>query len=567
MRKTLKIIALCVGLAVAVPLAAVVLLSAGAYALYATRDFKQPTFEVDLSALTLAAESDSLRICGDNSLLLDRHGLWEARISGSAAERGAVLGVMAGDLIRYQEDVFVGQIHELIPSERYVGFLHKVVMLFNRRMAYHIPEELRDEIYALSSSCSDRYDDYGTPYVRQLNYHAAHDIGHTMQEYMLVGCSSFAVRGEASADGGLVIGRNFDFYAGDDFARNKLVLFMRPDNGYAFASVAWPGMMGVVSGMNEKGLTVTINAAKGKIPLSAAMPVSLLARMILQYAGNIGEALQIAESHRMFISESLLIGSAVDGEAAIIEKSPERTELFRTAENRLVCTNHFQSAGFADDPYNVRNIAESDSPYRYRRLTELLESEEKLTVEGCARVLRDRFGKGGADIGLGNEKSINQFMAHHSVIFQPERLKMWVSTSPWQSGEFVCYDLHEVFGSEGAAAASFVREEETVAADSLFLARDYDRLMAFREQSAVIRNAVAARERVTDDYIDNFASLNPEYFGTWDLCGDRALSAGDRIRAVQFWRKALSKEIPRLPERAEIEKKIEKYDTKQRTAL
>ncbi|MCH5329407.1 MAG: choloylglycine hydrolase [Alistipes sp.] len=567
MRKTLKIIALCVGLAVAVPLAAVVLLSAGAYALYATRDFKQPTFEVDLSALTLAAESDSLRICGDNSLLLDRHGLWEARISGSAAERGAVLGVMAGDLIRYQEDVFVGQIHELIPSERYVGFLHKVVMLFNRRMAYHIPEELRDEIYALSSSCSDRYDDYGTPYVRQLNYHAAHDIGHTMQEYMLVGCSSFAVRGEASADGGLVIGRNFDFYAGDDFARNKLVLFMRPDNGYAFASVAWPGMMGVVSGMNEKGLTVTINAAKGKIPLSAAMPVSLLARMILQYAGNIGEALQIAESHRMFISESLLIGSAVDGEAAIIEKSPERTELFRTAENRLVCTNHFQSAGFADDPYNVRNIAESDSPYRYRRLTELLESEEKLTVEGCARVLRDRFGKGGADIGLGNEKSINQFMAHHSVIFQPERLKMWVSTSPWQSGEFVCYDLHEVFGSEGAAAASFVREEETVAADSLFLARDYDRLMAFREQSAVIRNAVAARERVTDDYIDNFASLNPEYFGTWDLCGDRALSAGDRIRAVQFWRKALSKEIPRLPERAEIEKKIKKYDTKQRTAL
>lgn len=563
----MKIIALCVGLAVAVPLAAVVLLSAGAYALYATRDFKQPTFEVDLSALTLAAESDSLRICGDNSLLLDRHGLWEARISGSAAERGAVLGVMAGDLIRYQEDVFVGQIHELIPSERYVGFLHKVVMLFNRRMAYHIPEELRDEIYALSSSCSDRYDDYGTPYVRQLNYHAAHDIGHTMQEYMLVGCSSFAVRGEASADGGLVIGRNFDFYAGDDFARNKLVLFMRPDNGYAFASVAWPGMMGVVSGMNEKGLTVTINAAKGKIPLSAAMPVSLLARMILQYAGNIGEALQIAESHRMFISESLLIGSAVDGEAAIIEKSPERTELFRTAENRLVCTNHFQSAGFADDPYNVRNIAESDSPYRYRRLTELLESEEKLTVEGCARVLRDRFGKGGADIGLGNEKSINQFMAHHSVIFQPERLKMWVSTSPWQSGEFVCYDLHEVFGSEGAAAASFVREEETVAADSLFLARDYDRLMAFREQSAVIRNAVAARERVTDDYIDNFASLNPEYFGTWDLCGDRALSAGDRIRAVQFWRKALSKEIPRLPERAEIEKKIKKYDTKQRTAL
>ena len=79
----------------------------------------------------------------------------------------------------------------------------------------------------------------------ELNYDAAHDIGHAMQEYMLVGCSSFAVWNQESADSSLVVGRNFDFYVGESFAENKIVLFMNPENGYKYASITWPGMMGV----------------------------------------------------------------------------------------------------------------------------------------------------------------------------------------------------------------------------------------------------------------------------------------------------------------------------------
>ena len=70
-----------------------------------------------------------------------------------------------------------------------------------------MPEEYRDEIYGISLSCTHEYDFIGTPYERQLNYHSAHDLGHAMQDYMLVGCSSFACWGENSADSSLIIGR------------------------------------------------------------------------------------------------------------------------------------------------------------------------------------------------------------------------------------------------------------------------------------------------------------------------------------------------------------------------
>lgn len=300
----------------------------------------------------------------------------------------------------------------------------------------------------MSQSCSHEFDAIGTPYQRQLNYHAAHDIGHAMQEYMLVGCSSFAVWGDRSADSLLLVGRNFDFYVGDDFARNKLITFCRPEHGYPFASIGWPGMTGVLSGMNSEGLTITLNAAKGSIPTKAATPISILARTILQYAATIDEALAIADTTQTFVSESLLIASARDGKAAIIEKTPQRTALFESLDNYIRCTNHYQSEAFAEDPDNLENISTTDSYYRFERLGELIDSLAPLTPPKAASILRNRYGRGGTDIGLTNEKSLNQAIAHHGVIFEPAKGLMWVSTAPWQVGTFVCYDLKRIFATD-----------------------------------------------------------------------------------------------------------------------
>lgn len=538
----------------------VVIFAIVAMYLYFTADFRQPNIDVDLSRYELSTDTDTVKVCDNSTLYFNRYGLWEAYISGTSVERGSKYGILFKDLLEYQEDVFVNQIYKIIPSESRIKFLHKFIAIFNRDMAKYIPDEYREEIYAMSLSGANKYAMYGSSYIRQLNYHAAHDIGHAMQQYMLVGCSSFACWDNESETKNLIVGRNFDFYVGDDFAKNKVILFVEPDSGYRFASVSWPGMMGVLSGMNEKGLTVTINAAKGTIPISSAMPISLLARHILQYASNIEEAYKIAQQFSTFVSESLLIASANDGYAAIIEKTPKKTALYKSPNSRIICTNHYQSAEFAEDEYNVENILSSDSPYRYNRLNELLDNLSPISTDDAVAILRNRYGNNNSDIGLGNEKAINQFISHHSVVFQPEELKFWVSTSPWQLGEFVCYDLNNVFDTARNTTISYMLGEFNIVADSLALDDEYKRILRYREQYKTVVAAIENTSVITSDFVEEFIANNPNYFQVYNILGDYEVSRKNYTKAIEYWGKALSLEIPKTTDKDKITDKIKHYD-------
>ena len=104
-------------------------------------------------------------------------------------------------------------ITDFIPSEKRRKFLFKVLKYYNRDLHKYVNNEYKVQIYGLSESANNRYDSLIDKYNRNLFLHGAHDIGHAMHDLMLVGCSSLAVWDNKSEDGGLLIGRNFDFYA------------------------------------------------------------------------------------------------------------------------------------------------------------------------------------------------------------------------------------------------------------------------------------------------------------------------------------------------------------------
>jgi len=164
-------------------------------------------------------------------------GLYELYVEGKPYERGVVNGKLTKELLQKQEEYFNDQINKMIPSKFYLHFLKYFVGWFNRDLDKYITPEYKAEIYGVSASASDKYNYIGSNYQRILNYHAAHDIGHALQNLALVGCTSFGTWGGKSADSNMIIGRNFDFYVGDHFSENKIVAFEHPSEGHKFMSV------------------------------------------------------------------------------------------------------------------------------------------------------------------------------------------------------------------------------------------------------------------------------------------------------------------------------------------
>lgn len=542
LRRTLYIIGIVLGLFVVL----------GIYLVIVSKN--NPPKPNDLSSLQLrrADHGHDFYTLGNNWFRKSSSGLFELYVEGAPFERGVINGKLTRELVQRQEDHFNEQINRMIPSKFYLHFLKYFVGWFNRNLDKNIKEEYKEEIYGVSQSASDKYEYIGSNYQRILNYHAAHDIGHALQSMALVGCTSFGTWSDKSADSTMIIGRNFDFYVGDKFAEDKIVAFFHPADGYRFMSVTWGGFIGVVSGMNEKGLTVTINADKTSVPSGSATPVSLVVREILQYAKNIDEALAIARKRKMFVSESFLLGSAADHKAVVIEKTPDTLDIYDPHKSAIVCTNHFQSGILSKIKSNRQQVEESASAYRYKRLVQLLDSNGPNTVQKTVDILRNRSGLNGQDIGMGNEKAINQLIAHHSIVFEPEKLIVWVSTSPWQLGKFVAYDLKKIFALNGLNSDREIADSSlTISADPFLNTSAYQNFLEYRR----LRQDMADGKTIDPE---SLVIANPNYYHAYVLAGNYWYSRHEYAKALGYYQTARTKVIATKKESDEIESQIAK---------
>ncbi len=514
-------------------------------------DIKQYSLEVP----KVQKINDSTFSFNQNYLTKNKQQLWELYIKGNPLQLGYNNGALTQNLMQRQEEIFFSKVENFVPSKFKQNLLRGFLKWYNRKMYLNVRNDLQAELYGLSQYSSDQYDFIAPKFRRVMYLHGAHDIGHAMQDLAMVGCSSLAAWGDKSEDGDLLIGRNFDFYVGDDFAKNKLIEFVEPEEGIPYMSVSWPGLIGVVSGMNKEGITVTINAGKSKIPLTAKTPISFVTREILQFAKTIDEAIAIAKKRKVFVSESILVGSANDKKAVTIEVSPDNFGVYEVENsNTLVCTNHFQSAAYKDDKWNQKQIAESHSEYRYEKLQEFLNENKKLNPEKMAKILRDKSGLKEKSIGYGNEKAINQLLAHHAVIFSPEKRLVWVSSNPYQLGEFVCYDLNEIFSDKQLKNQRLAKSELNIAKDPFVGSQEYKNYEEFKTLSTQFDG----KKLLSDEFINHYQSLNPDFWLVYYQAGKYYYDQKNYSKAKSEFEKALTKEITTIPDKKNVEKYLNK---------
>ena len=518
-------------------------------------------------APVVVKESKTVFTSGNNFLLKNKQNLWELYVEGDPLERGLGTGALTDSLLKKQERIFFSKIKDIVPSKTKQNLLRGFLKWYNRKLYLNVTEEYKTEIYGISEYTSHDYDYIAPRYLRNLYLHGAHDIGHALQDLALVGCSSFAAWGDKSEDGSLILGRNFDFYVGDEFAKDKIVAFENPKKGHPFMMVTWAGMIGAVSGMNMEGLTVTINAGKSKIPLIAKTPISIVTREILQYASNIEEAIAIAKKRKVFVSESIMVGSAHDKRAVIIEVSPNNFGVYDVPNsNQLICSNQFQSAELKNDKRNLYQIANSHSQYRYDRMLELFDKNPKISHVVAASILRNREGLHDSAIGYGNEKALNQLIAHHGIIFKPEQRLVWVSSNPYQMGEFVCYDLNEVFKNRNGnpATTSVAKESLDIPKDPFLDTQEYQNYEAYRIADRQIDGYLENKTALTSEFTKNYQSLNPDYWGVYYKVGLSFYQHKEYLVAQKQFETALTKEITTVPNKTEIEKYLKKIKRKLR---
>jgi hypothetical protein len=277
-----------------------------------------------------------------------KHGTGELRymdgipvltVGGSPEEIGAAMGL----LTKSASDGLFGYLDDLLKRAR-LDSMWPWLVTTSQGMLKQFPDAYRTELEAGVKAA-------GLPRDKVV-------VANCLWDMKKLGCSTIFVAPDRSATRQPLMGRNFDFPTLGVLQKYSLVLVVRPEGRHAFASVGFPGLVGVVSGMNDAGLSVATldvnSTGDGSPPFDlSGTPLILTFRRILEECTTVAEAEALLKSVKRTTLMNLAVCDAA-GAGAVFELTPKSVAVRTADEGVCCCTNHFRTDGLATNTQCTR---------------------------------------------------------------------------------------------------------------------------------------------------------------------------------------------------------------------
>jgi isopenicillin-N N-acyltransferase-like protein len=428
-------------------------------------EVRVPSLRVEESGSVRRAGRSSVRTVGK---------ILEVRLEGSPEEIGTeYTTLLLGEMIQ-TEGVVWQLLDQKVTSRAARLFLLDAAQFAYRHVADGFSDARRRELAA--SALAFRPDPFlgrFDTFQRFVYLTALYDISLAYEHSPLLGCTTFTFSGKEEASP--ILARAFDFDVDDIFDEKKAVFLVLESGKIPFASVSWPGLVGVVSGMNREGLAVVVHGARAGPTRTTGEPVVHELRRLLSTARTTDEAVRALRETEPLVSHIVVMSDAA-GHAVAVERVPGAPPFSRPLGERAAVTNHLEGP-FATDEKNERVRASSSTLERRARGDELVRAlDHPATAVDAVRMLRDRRGAGDTELPLGDRRAVDALIATHAVVMETAARRLWVSESPHALGRFIAFDLETLLGAQ--EAPEDVAPRPTIAADPMLENGTYDRLRA-----------------------------------------------------------------------------------------
>ncbi|HEX4923323.1 MAG TPA: C45 family peptidase [Bdellovibrionales bacterium] len=458
-------------------------------------------------------------------------------LEGTHFERGDMAGQHTSHLLLLQEQSLNGKLNEIIPN----AFLRRALQVLAMRWFWgndrYFESWAKEEMYGVGRWAPPEFDHLADGYTRQAAYHGLHEVGQMMVDQGLedMGCTVIA-----HPDGEhWVIGRNFDFEGGLVFDTEKIMKWVFPADGFAYVSVVWAGMVGAVTGVNEHGVYISLNAAGSDDFKRHGTPSTLVLTKALQSAKTAAEAVEVIEKQPMFITDIFVVADRRGGVLYRVEKSPAKSHVLQHREP-VAIANHLVAPVWSGDSVNQYRISELTTRHRAERgqlLVDKIKSKGKITSLNAEilAILRDKGDDGaGQTLHLGNRRAIDGLIATHAVIYNTRENVLFVSEGPALTRELHGFDMAASFKAREPVRVASLPADGGVTPERYFAVK-----ASFIELARARRLLKKKKCEEASVPVEKAHGLFGESSMYYETLGDLKSCRGDREGAVEAWRRAV----------------------------